>query len=165
MLTMIRKNDEGTLSVLESDMVQMPIAWIDSVNNTLVHLRRQKDVCESLDPVQDLTFPSLLQSAIICKNLGKTKTFIMDRQPPKDNDSGWFCGCAGEHHDHQEVKELARVSLFEAAVKHESGIIPYLALPPGALLSVGPEGPSVSINENRLSFRPGSYLAARHAKA
>jgi hypothetical protein len=92
MVTMIQENDEGTLSILEPDMKQMPIAWIDSVNHTLVHLRRQKDVCESVLPAQELSFPSTRQSAIICTQLGKDKGFILDRKEPAGRDSVGLLG-------------------------------------------------------------------------
>jgi hypothetical protein len=158
MFTTIRRNEEGTLSILEPDFTrQIPIAWIDSVTHTLRHLRVQKDVCESVLSSEFLSFPSICQSAIICNRLRDGDSFMMSREKPSETDSGWFCGCRDEH-DHQDVDELAVVSLYEAAVRYQQQIIPYVALPAGTLLSAGNGAPSIYLEQTRLQFEPGSYL-------
>jgi hypothetical protein len=163
MFTTIRQNEEGTLSILEPDFSpQIPIAWIDSVTHTLRHLRAQRDVCESVLPSDLMNFPSLRQSAIVCSRLRDAETFMMSREEPTlETDSGWFCGCKGEH-DHQDPDELTRVSLYEAAVCYQQRIIPYLALPAGTLLSAGNGAPTIYLGQRRLKFDPGSYLATKY---
>jgi hypothetical protein len=76
----------------------------------------------------------MLQSAIICTRLEGAKGVVMERSAPSGSDSGWFCGCREEDHDHNSVTELRKVSLYEAAVRHAPQIVPYLALPEGILL-------------------------------
>jgi hypothetical protein len=153
---------DGALELQEPDMQQFPIAWAASVSQTLAHLRQQKDVCESVLTGNDLLFPSMLQSAIICTQLGKTREIVMERQVPSGSDSGWFCGCSGKDHDHNAISELRRVSLYEAAVCYALQIVPFLALPESVLLTAGRGAPTIFRHGEPLAFKPGSYLEARH---
>jgi len=50
------------------------------------------------------------------------------------------------------------VSLYEAAVMSGMRIVPYLALPPGALLELGTGAPTIFLNGEPVAFKPGSYL-------
>jgi hypothetical protein len=161
-LLQVRDADEDSLALWEPDMQAMPIEWVDSVSTTLAHLRLQKDVVESLFSADDLLFPSMSQSAIVCTRLGESQGMIMDRNPPKGTDSGWFCGCHEEDHDHNNASELKCVSLYEAAARHSPAIVPYLALPAGVLLAVTDATPTFFQDGEPLEFKPGSYLAARY---
>lgn len=161
-VTQVRAGEDGMLSLWEPDMRQMPVAWEESVSYTLAHLRQQKDVCESVLAAGGLAFPSMLQSAIICTRLGQTGGVVMERCAPSGSDSGWFCGCRDEDHDHNNVGELRTVSLYEAAVRYSAQIIPFLALPEGVLLVAGEGAPTIFRNGERLPFKPGTYLAVSH---
>jgi hypothetical protein len=131
-VTEIRATEDGSLALWEPDMSQIPIARVESVSHTLAHLRLQKDVCESVLSPAELSFPSMLQSAIICTRLGQTEVVVMERSAPSGSDAGWFCGCSGEDHDHNSLDELRMVSLYEAAVGYSP------------------------------AFKKGSFLAVRH---
>jgi hypothetical protein len=164
MVTEIRASEDGSLVMWEPDMLHMPIAWVESVSHTIAHLRRQKDVYESVLTADDLAYPSLRHSAIICNRFGQKNRVVMERNRPEGSDSGWFFGCVGEKHDHNKVEELLRVSLYEAAVRYSLQVIPYLALPEGILLEVREGRPTIFHHGERLEFRPGSYLEACHPK-
>lgn len=155
---------DGFLTLQEPEMTLMPIEWVTSVTQTLIHLRLQKDFCGSLFTSADLCFPSILQSCVICTNLGQTEDFMMDRSEPEGNHSGWFIGCAADSHDHNDVAELKRVSLYEAAVVYEKRIIPYLALPVGVLLTAGIGRPVVFLGEEQLEFKKGSLLYEKYRR-
>ncbi len=144
-------------------MRHLPIEWSKSVNNTLAHLRIQKDVVESVLEPHDLSFPSMRESAIICDRLGKGEDMVMERGEPAGADSGWFFGCREDGHDHNDAAELRRVSLYEAVIRHVPQIIPFLALPPGILLSFGASGTVLFREGEPLTPRAGSYLAKRYA--
>jgi hypothetical protein len=163
MVTQVRQHESGDFTLWEPDMRSFPIEWVDGVTSTLAHLRVQKDVIESVLGADDLSFPSLLQSAIICTRLGQDGGVVMERADPDGNDSGWFCGCREDGHDHNQIAELRRVSLYEAVVRHAPQIVPYLALPPGVLVGVSEHAPVVFRDGQPLEFRPGSYLAVRYA--
>lgn len=143
-------------------MKAIPVVWAESVSNTLAQLRVQKDIVESVLSPSDLSFPSMRQSAIICTRLGKTEDMIMERSESTATDSGWFCGCRGDDHDHNNVKELKCVSLYEAAFHYMPQIVPYLALPSGVLIGVSGGVPTIFQNGDELAFKPGSLLAAHH---
>jgi hypothetical protein len=161
-ITQVR-HDGDDLSIWEPDMRDLPIAWSESVSYTLAHLRIQKDVVESVLDPDELSFPSMLESAVICDRLGQGEDLVMERVEPAGADSGWFFGCREDGHDHNDAAELQRVSLYEAVIRHAPQIIPYLALPPGILVGVGPGGPTLFHQGEPLHPRPGSYLAKRHA--
>ena len=162
MLTQIRQTEDGDLSVWEPDMHHLPVEWSESVSHTLAHLRVQKDVVESVLPPEELSFPSLVQPAVVCTRLARSEDLVLDRTRPTGPDSGWFFGCRGDNHDHNDASELRVMSLYEAAIKHAPQIIPYLALPPGVLVGIQAGIPTIFRNGERLDFRPDSYLATRH---
>jgi hypothetical protein len=87
----------------------------------------------------------------------------MERTEADGADSGWFCGCREDDHDHNDVAELRRVPLYEAAVRHAPQIVPYLALPPHVQVGIGDGAPAVYRDGEALAYRPGSYLAVRYA--
>jgi hypothetical protein len=163
MTTQVRQRPDGDLAIWEPDMQHMPVVWVEAVSRTLAYLRLQKDVVESVLSPADVSIPSICESAIICSRLAHAEEIVMERASPKGTDSGWFCGCRGKDHDHDNVTELTRVSLYEAAVCYSRAIVPYLALPAGTLLSVGSESPVIFLEGERLSFKRGSYLARRFA--
>lgn len=162
MLTQIRLEKNGFLSLWEPDMKQMPFFWTDSVSNTLAHLRLQKDVVESVLSADELSFPSAREAALICTRLGQGEGIFLERLEATGSDSGWFCGCHDENHDHNhnDVAELKWVSLYEAAACYDRRIIPYLALPAGVSIGVKNGVPTVFRNGELLNFKPGSLLAA-----
>lgn len=161
-VTEVRQHSGGDLTLWEPDMRSMPIEWVEGVSFTLAHLRAQKDVVDSVLGPEAWSFPSLRQSAIICTRLAQGRGVVMERTEPDGADSGWFCGCREDGHDHNKVDELRRVSLYEA-VLHAPSIIPYLALPPGVLVGINGGAPAVFRDGEPLEFRPGSYLAERYA--
>lgn len=160
-ITQVRAVEDGSLSVWEPDMKAMPIAWVDSVSHTLCQLRAQKDVCESVLGADELCFPSMRQSAVICTRLGQTEVIVMERTAADGADSGWYFGC-GEGHDHNDVSQLRRVSLYEAGVRYAPQIIPFLALPEGVLLECGGNALSIFRQGQLLQFKSRSYLDLRY---
>jgi hypothetical protein len=162
-VTQIRQDGGGDLSIWEPDMCHLPVEWSESVSRTLAHLRLQKDVVESMLPSEELAFPSMVQSAIVCTRLQEAEDLVLERSAPAAADSGWFCGCREDDHDHNDSTELRRVSLYEAAVKRTPQIIPYLALPPGVLIAVAAGLPVVFRDGKPLDVHPGSYLAAQRS--
>jgi hypothetical protein len=162
MVIEVRTAEDGFLTLWEPDMRAMPIAWTESVSNTLVQLRLQKDVVESVLTASDLSFPSLLQSAIICNRLAKGNACILARDQASGRDSGWFVGCRADDHSHNDAAQLKCVSLYEAAVRYAPQIIPYLAMPAGTFIDLDDGPPRIFRDDEPLHFKSGSLLAARH---
>jgi hypothetical protein len=163
LVTEVRQHESGDLALWEPDMRSLPVEWAEGVSHTLAHLRLHKDVVESVLDTENLSFPSMRQSAIICTRPGQQVGVVMDRTEPVGMDSGWFCGCREDGHDHNDVAQLRRVSLYEAAARNAPQILPYMALPPGVMVSVSESVPVVFRDGEPLDFRPGSYLAVRYA--
>jgi hypothetical protein len=161
--TEVQQRSDGDLAIWEPDMQQMPVVWVEGVSHTLAYLRLQKDVVESVLSPTETSIPSMRESAIICTRLGKENEILMERTTAEGADSGWFCGCRAEDHDHNDVSELLRVSLFEAVMRYARALLPYLALPVGTLVALGTESPVIFQDGERLSFKPGSYLERRFA--
>lgn len=162
-VTQVRLHPSGDLCLWEPDMQSMPIEWVEGVTTTLAHLRAQKDVVESVLGGEELSFPSLEQSAIICSRLGRDSKVVMERAVREGADSGWYFGCQDDDHDHNDATELRRVSLYDVAARYAPQIVPYVALPPGVLVALGKGMPILFRDGEPLEFRPGSYLAARNA--
>ncbi len=115
-VTEVRHCENGDLSLWEPNMQHMPIVWSECVSYTLAHMRLQKDVVDSILSAEDLSFPYMCESALICTRLGQSEGLLLERSEPSGADSGWFCGCRDQDHDHDNPAELRRVSLYEAAV-------------------------------------------------
>jgi hypothetical protein len=160
----IHQRSDGTFTLFEPDFQSMPVRFVDSVSNTLLHLFLQKSVAESLGLGAELAPPSLRDSAIVCTEFGSTEGFVMSRVAPKAADSGWFFGCDSAAHDHQSLDDLRRVSLYEAVTRHDDRSIPFLALPPGTFVGFGGAVPYFSRGETELAIRPGSYLHKKYVE-
>lgn len=158
----VRQRTDGTLALFEPDFQSLPVRFVDSVSNTLLHLFLQKSVAESLGLEGELAIPSLRDSAIVCTKFGSTKGFTMSRVTPGPADSGWFFGCDSQTHDHQSPGTLGRLSLYEAVIRHDNRTIPFLALPPDTFVGFGGAVPYFSREETELAIRPGSYLHKKY---
>lgn len=157
MVLKIMKDDSSTLTLEEPNFREIPIVFDRSVNNTLAHLRTQKDIFESLGLPVELQFPSIVQSAIVCNKHEDSGGFFMERARQGKNDSGWFIGCVDPHHNHNDTKCLKRVSLYEIACLREM-IIPFLALPEETSIIYSPAHFEIKFRKKSLVPKDGSFL-------
>jgi hypothetical protein len=158
--TLVRLEARGrNLELTEPDWTgNVPIKFVPSVTSTVVHLRQQKDVADSLSLSESLAIPVINQSAIVCSRL-ESGLGVMSRQPGEGSDSGWFLGCGDPGHDHNDSGELRRVSLYEAACAVRASI-KFFALPPGIEISFDSVRRfTVLFDGEECRIRPGSYLA------
>ncbi len=157
--TLIGEAEYNRLQLLEPDWSGvLPFRYVSSVTKTLLHLRLQKDVADSLGILDRLSFPTLSQSAITCNQLGLLDCGVMDRVKSEGHDSGWFFGCNSTDHDHNESRNLKRMSLYEVAC-----LLPvtaqFYALPPGINLQFGGDVSLLAFfNGKKLSIKEKSYL-------
>lgn len=165
MLLQVRQRTDGTLGFFEPDMSSFPIVYVDSVSNTLWHLLLQKSVAESLGVGEELSLPPLQNYGIACTEFGATAGFVMSRVLEKGGNTGWFFGCNNNQHDHCCDDNLKRVSLYEAAVRCESRIIPYLGLPAGVSIDFNNDEPSFDREGKVLPIQKCSYLDKKHPAA
>lgn len=153
----------GILGFEEPDMKSMPMAKQIGLTDSLRHVRLQKDTLESVLSVDALLFPSLQQSCLVCTRLSNSGKFFMDRSEPRGADSGWFIGCVIDGHNHNDVSNLKKVSLYEAAVTLCPGMLPYLAFPPKTVINFD-ESPSFSVDGKPVEVRRGSFLDRQYAR-
>ena len=159
MYDLIIARPDGTLGIQEPDFQRVPVAWVESVTQTLRHIWYQKEVAASVALAPD--FPSYRQTAIVCTRLRDSPVLFMHRDESSDPDSGWFIGCYDDGHDHQDAAQLVSVSLFEAAVSWDQRFIGYAALPAGCYVVAGQGGPPVITMEDKpLDLVPGSLLSS-----
>jgi hypothetical protein len=154
-----RGSSPGVLGFEEPDMRSMPIVREPGLTHSLSHLRFQKDTLQSVLPADALAFPSLLQSCLVCSRVELSPAFFMDRNEPNGADSGWFIGCCDEEHDHNQLSELEKVSVYEAVIRRCGGALQYLAFPAGAMIVVD-EWPEFFMNGKELEIRSGSFVDA-----
>jgi hypothetical protein len=129
MVVILKENEKHDLEVWEPQFDSIPIRWIRGVNNTVRHLILQKSVAGLLqvEPV----FPSLRQAGLVSRAflIGKDEAeFHMIRESFEANYSGWRFSLPTLAEDSSEL-----CSLFELSF-HRTGIVPFLALPPGAVV-------------------------------
>lgn len=145
------------LTLAEPDLAAFPIQFVRGVTNTFRHLRLQKSVAESVGLEAQLSFPSILESGIVCSQLADRADFVMDRSEPKERDSGWFLGCADPAHDHNNPQNLSRQSLYEIVLSKPECIL-FLALPAGSwILSYGGTI-EIRLKDEILPFKKNSFL-------
>jgi hypothetical protein len=147
------------LNLCEPDWTgNLPITFVAGVTNTVVHLRQQKDVVDSVGLSESLAFPVINQSAIVCSKV-ESGIGLMVRHPGQGSDSGWFLGCVDSEHNHDDSKELRRLSLYEAACSARE-CIKFFALPPGIEILFDSEHRfAIWFDGEECRVRPGSYLA------
>jgi hypothetical protein len=149
MVTKLVQGAEGSLEVWEPRFETVPIEWTRGVDNTVRNLVLQKSVAELLQVQAD--FSSLLQAGTVFPSFSE-RQFTMIRQNPLQNDSGWrFSGRNGE-------RIAGRLqSLFEIACRCPL-IIPFLALPPGAVATRGEGVLTVECAGKKISSRDSKLL-------
>jgi hypothetical protein len=158
MLLELRAHADGTLRVYEPDLKSFPLAYVDSVSRTLLISAKQKYVCESFSPPEEMILPRLQDSVILCNRMERQLAYFFSRSEPGDSDSGWFLGCMDESHDHSDAGQLRKCSLYEAAVKFPD-LIQFSALPPERSV-LFEEGAAIKVltPESELKIDPGSFL-------
>ncbi|BBB68742.1 hypothetical protein UNDYM_4489 [Undibacterium sp. YM2] len=156
---MLSTQQDGSLGFKEADFQTMPLVWNIGISNTLRHLRLHKDIVERVVPTEYLSIPSFRAECVVCNELKNANGLIMMvRQEEKKRDSGWFFGCYKEGHDHNNVDNLERISLYEAVVTHAPACLPYLGFPQGMTILLGEGRPIFFYEDKELTILEGSYL-------
>ena len=158
----LKMRDDGTLGVEEPE-VGSATPWVESVDRSLMEVWYQKEVVSSLGLTAP-AFPQQSQSALVCNRLREgLEAYAMSRSAPaRADESGWFIGCAEGDHDHDSPANLRKAQLAGVAAKLPF-LTQFLALPTGTNVHLAAGGrvrPTIFIDGNEASPKPGSYLAA-----
>lgn len=150
--------EENLITVKEPDFIHVPAEDIDSVTNTLRHLRWQKTCASAVGIDQALTIPAMDQTAAICPGVRNATHFVMERHSACLPSSGWTIGCAEPIHDHAHGSDMMRASLYEIVARFHAAIAAFVALPPGTKVLNGPQGLWISCDGRSHHVRNGSFL-------
>ena len=158
MVTMLEDGTEGKLRVKEPDMKVVPVQFIDSVTHTLLHLRTQKDVVESLVPRVDPDFPSLVHSVVVHANYKSARRVLLTRAAAEGADSGWWLTDLDDTEGAQDPTRFSRTSLYQLGVDRPD-LIKFFAMPAGLQVVIEDAYIGVIGADGELKQAPGSYLS------
>lgn len=153
MLTRLEATADGFLRLTEPDMKAVPIKFIDSVDNTLKHLRNQKDVVESIGATLEPDFPSLQQSAVVDVEYKSASRLLLTRDLAHGADSGWSLTVPRE----EVGSQFLRISLYQLGVDRPD-LIKFFALSPGLQVHLDNLQICVTGPDGEIQPAPGSYL-------
>ena len=153
MLVEARSEADGSLALWEPDFTAMPIAWTRGIDRTGWALSQQRAVCDAMNTAP--VFPSLRDGAVVSPGFGAiSDTFMMMRGEPKGANSGWQVKQLKD-----PAKEGAMVSLYEVVLQTRAAL-PYLALPPGAVVARTSAAVEIELGGKRLSSKDHPLLAS-----
>jgi hypothetical protein len=158
MVTKLASGPNGRLVITEPDMKAVPIEFVDSLDNTLLHLRAQKDSVESLGKDVELAFPSLRQSAVVHKNYKAANQIVLERLKGDGADSGWWLLDPTDRVGGQNAANFMKISLYQLAIERPD-LVKFLAIPPGYRIAVIPEGIIAFKGSSEIQFLEGSFLS------
>jgi hypothetical protein len=145
------------LAAEEPDLLTFPISWKAGITQSLMLLRLQKDIAESVGLGDELDFPSILYSVLVGADLTEgLDTLVLDRAEPYGSDSGWFVGRLDSTIDYNDAANLFRISVYQAIVNWPR-IAGFLALPAGSRVETS-ERLQISHNGQPLTIQKGSFL-------
>lgn len=157
MMLDVRAEEDGRLALWEPDFSALPIAWMRGVDRTLQQHSVQQAVCDAIGAAP--VFPELRDGSVVSAGFAEDPSrFLMLREAPRENSSGWQFKRLQE-----TAKDGTRHSLYEVAVRSQA-IVPFLALPPGALVARSPGAIEIELGERRLSSKTHELLAMLAAR-
>jgi hypothetical protein len=128
-------NTEGTLLAIEE--LAFPYSATDEEYTlgsaqAIAILQEQDNAVARNGMASVAHHPHRSELAVICRYLSPNqprRVMVFDRLRSRaPNDSGWFVGCGRPDHDHNDLKELARMHLVYLA-ELDPKIVYYLAMP------------------------------------
>lgn len=158
-ILLFKKRHDGRLTLHELDMSGKPGQFVCSVSRTMMVMRRQMAVLESFGIENQLSCPSLRQTAVACNRFATTAKPYLIREKGTAHDSGWFFGCRDKH-DHNDVANLVGGSLYEHACSHLE-VLDFLAMPVGSMIILKSDRSlleAIDQNNQKLKIQKDSYL-------
>ena len=152
----IQKNN-GVLEILEPDFVSFPINFINKLDNTLIYLRSQKDIVESVKEETDLFYPSILESIVVHKNYISADKVLLERTEIESSISGWWVYDYNDQEGVNDTSNFSNISLYEFALKRPD-LVKFLALAVGFQVLSSVEGVSLYTGNQPVDIKVDSYL-------
>ena len=158
MMAKVQAHPDNLLTLSEPDLKEIPLKYVHSVTNCLIHLRWQKEILASYGLNGPSIHPSISQNVLICNQLYMASEFAMQRLLAEGDDSGWQIVCVDPDHDHQDHTQLERITLYELASSIQAKTIPFLALPEGSQLIISGSEICFLLNDEEQKIIEGSFL-------
>jgi len=158
MITKFSEAPDKTLKILEPDFKAIPIEFVDSFNNTLKHLRSQKDALESVSKQLPLTFPSLAQGLVVHKNYKRSNQVLLERANPEQNDLAWWLSDLNDGEGNKDKNNFIKISLYQLALDRPD-LVKFFAFPSELQVLVSKNKISVLKNGHELPLIKGSFLS------
>jgi len=137
---------DGELTVCEPDFSSMPVHWVAGSNRVTRHLLLQREVCDQIG--EEPCFPSMIQPGVVSPTFVSGRSaFTMSR-----DDEGWLFKSDDDEGERAELCSLYAVGIERTAV------IPFLALPPGAIVEWKSGSIEIQFNGRRYSSRSNPFL-------
>ncbi|MGE0549071.1 MAG: hypothetical protein AB7O24_16490 [Kofleriaceae bacterium] len=153
----VRGRSDKTLALYEPKPGSMPVVWIDSVEDSLRTVERQREVVASVGLAEDLDFPDPLRLTYFCTRVARGARVTFARGEPQAKDSGWIAICCQPGHDHDNPDEVECVTIHElGTVIPEFRLIQ--ALPIGSAVRLGGGKPVELAFDRKLRAIPDSSL-------
>ena len=99
MLAKVKTHQDNFLTLSEPDLKDLPLKYVNSVTNCLIHLRWQKEILTSYGLSGPCVHPSVSQTVLICNHLHDCSEIAMQRLYTDEEDSGWQIVCTDPEHD------------------------------------------------------------------
>lgn len=148
---MMEEAEPGLLEVMEPDFASMPVAWVPGAGNTLRFLTIQQQVCRQAG--LDSDHASMLHPAAISPGfLANPPAFRLSRESDYGKLAGWQCRARGDADG-----ESALCSLYQVACSVPA-IIPFMGLPPGAIVDVREDAIEIAADGRTVSSRDNDFL-------
>lgn len=151
------EKSEGVLEIREPDFVSFPINFVNKLDNTLIYLRSQKDIVESVKEQTDLVYPSILESIVVHKNYISADKILLERTEIEPNISGWWVYDYDDQESVNDASNFSNISLYEFALKRPD-LVKLLALPVGFQILSSVEGISLYMSNESVDIKTDSYL-------
>lgn len=139
----VQARPDKTLALFEPQPGSMPIVWIDTVQDSLATLARQREIAREAGLVDDLDFPHPMTTGYFCTRATSKVRVGMVREPD------WAVMCLDKTHDHRAADEVEPISLYEICCRLPEARW-YLGLPiKTAVLIGGGKPPEVFFDRRR----------------
>ena len=154
MINQFQLMEDGYLHVLEPNFKDLPIVFINSMTNTLRHLRQQKDIVESINHDLEVSYTSIRSSIVVCPTYQKATSIYLVREKPDNNFSGWFF----RDLDSEDEENYSLISLYEFACQRPD-LVKFIGIPPGYGMHMRPGDKfRIITGEREVVIKPGSFL-------
>jgi len=135
------------------------IQWVESVTNTILHLRLQKDAYDSFELPVDIEFANVSDNIYVEKQFMELSNFALIRESANQQNSGWMMRDLRSVDKEFNENDYNKIPLYELACRRKDTVA-WLAMPTGSYLPIA-DGYDVEViyRDQTYPAKPGSFIA------